>query len=128
MTEKTLKKTGRRRGVNNKNHRVEIRFNDEEFLELESRSNALNCTRADLIRQSILEIEPVKRVEKNDLADLRRLLHQISKIGTNLNQIARYCNLYKNAADSVLIVAYLQEISESIKELKKQDMKEMHHD
>lgn len=43
------------------------------------------------------------------------LVQQVARIGNNLNQISRFCNTYKEDADSLEIITHLTAIEHEIK-------------
>ncbi len=47
----------------------------------------------------------------------RERTRQVARIGSNLNQIARWANTYKGAADAAQVVAHLAAIEREIAEL-----------
>lgn len=54
---------------------------------------------------------PIKHYDKIDPA----VLLELSKIGNNLNQLARWCNTYKQGAEAVTVGYWLAKIEEDIK-------------
>lgn len=71
-----------------------VRLDEKERAELERRAETLNQSIGAFIRFRCLDSpgERAGRRSDRDREDLRRLLGQVGKIGSNLNQIARRLN------------------------------------
>lgn len=92
MTKRTVRKT--------------IRFTEEEARKLEIVAEAKGIALSELIRKKALDLPIPERISPKKLAkrnrEFRELLYQVNKIGVNLNQIARYCNQYREIDCKVL--------------------------
>ena len=78
---------------------VKTRMTEEEYAEFAERLSACNMSQAEFIRQAVFysRISPVIRVTAHSeemLTAISSLVAQYGKIGSNLNQIARYLNEY----------------------------------
>ncbi len=97
-----------------RDRRFEIRFSETELKELKHKAKATGLSISELIRQA------TKRVKTWTVAD-RKTEHekiiQIAKVGNNLNQIARWCNRYKNTTDSIDVIKHLIIIERELKKL-----------
>ena len=76
---------------------VKTRMTEEEYAEFAQRLSAYNMSQAEFIRQAITgaAIRPIITVSPvNDelLSSVGKLTTEYGKIGSNLNQIARYLN------------------------------------
>jgi hypothetical protein len=71
-----------------------IRLTDEEYSKLTRRADALGLSRAAYIRSKALgEAGPrSQKVPRAGTKDLAKLLAEVNKIGSNINQIARALN------------------------------------
>jgi len=96
--------------------RVEVQFTEEEYsLLLERKSKA---RLAEWVRDTCLSSEPSKKAKPVPKAD-PALLVALSKIGSNLNQIARHLNMDRtlSAQEKVKALLELASIEQSLGEL-----------
>ena len=80
-----------------KEKRVTIRLTQEEYEKLKEKANTLGITTSAYIRKKILGNRE-KVLTKCD----KDLLYEINRIGNNLNQIAKHCNINKSVDKLVL--------------------------
>ena len=74
-------------------HFVAVRLSDVELKLLDYGANALNISRSEFLRKLLVEKEIQNRIEiVADMEILRKLVSEYGKIGSNLNQIAKYFN------------------------------------
>lgn len=76
---------------------IKTRLTEAERADFEQRCSTLSMSQSEYIRQAIFysRITPVIRVNQNSgelLTSVSSLVAQYGKIGSNLNQIARYLN------------------------------------
>ena len=71
-----------------RNLEFHIRFNDIEYDKLEEMSLKSKMTKSDVIRNLILE----KEIKEKPGYEFYEVMKELSKIGVNLNQIARRAN------------------------------------
>lgn len=90
-----------------KDIRKTIRFSSDEFEQIQKQLDEANITFSDFARSAILRKKIKLPVEK-------KLLYELNKIGTNLNQIAKAVN---SRNDKIRILSELVEIEKAIKEL-----------
>jgi len=99
--------------------RKTIRFSPEEAERLERIAQAKGITLSDFIRRSVLGYKIPERMSPERLARrskiFRKYLGEVNKIGANINQIARYCNQYREV--DVLVLERLVEVERELKEL-----------
>ena len=82
---------------NNKTHVIKFRVTEKEKLELENTAKLLNLSLSTFIRRAIHNVKIEKTVivaggGEETLNAVSTLLAQCSKVGTNLNQLARRFN------------------------------------
>lgn len=90
-----------------KNIRKTLRFSEDEFDKIQLELEKSNVTFSNFARSSILKKKIKLPIEKE-------LIYQISKIGNNLNQIARAVN----KDEKISVLTQLVEIEKALKALK----------
>lgn len=90
-----------------KDIRKTLRFSKEEFDKIQLELEKSNISFSDFARSAILKKKIKLPIEKE-------LIYQISKIGNNLNQIARAVN----SKDRVAVLTQLVEIEKQLKALR----------
>lgn len=99
--------------------RKTVRFTEDEVKRLEQIAEAKGIPVSELIRKKVLDLPIPDRISPEKLAkrleEFRKLLYEVNKIGVNINQIARYCNKYREVDCEVL--AQLIEIRRELKAL-----------
>lgn len=74
-------------------NRVTVRFNDFEFAEISERAREANLPLASFIRRQAFYNDIDRHYDIiQDPKEIRKLVGEIGKIGSNLNQIARFFN------------------------------------
>lgn len=94
---------------------VHVKVTDQERAGWQAQAEAAGLTLADLIRQRLGEARPVGRDQVRRRAARRadpELLAALGRIGSNLNQIARWANTYKGKAEAVQVLAALVSIEQ----------------
>ena len=72
---------------------VHLRMNETEYEILLERATATNMTVSDFIRNALVNQKVIIKYEITaDLPEIKKLISEFGKIGSNLNQIARYFN------------------------------------
>ncbi|PLX68224.1 MAG: hypothetical protein C0602_08535 [Denitrovibrio sp.] len=95
-----------------KTRQIAIRFNPSDYRAVEEKAKHAGITVTDYMRECVLSGEVVDNKPAELLAHLEtEKLFLLSKMSNNLNQIARYCNIYKSTDISVL--NYLKQIQQS---------------
>ena len=70
-----------------------VRLSDIEIELLDQNASILGVSRSEYLRKLLIEKEICNRIEiVADIKILRKLVSEYGKIGSNLNQIARYFN------------------------------------
>jgi hypothetical protein len=107
---------------------ISVRLDDKVYNNLLEQSKKLNINLSDLVRKRlsnkkqfiIKNDDDLKQIELNKLYELNKLNNEISRIGNNLNQIAKYVN-YNNELDELVkedlnqIKIMLQQIYKGVK-------------
>ena len=76
-----------------RSHPVMLRFTDAEYARLLSHAKATNLPLAEYLRRQVTGKKVTVKYEiVADLPELKKLIAEFGKIGSNLNQIARYFN------------------------------------
>ena len=87
-----MQRTNRRKDVTHP-HFVAVRLTDAEMALLDQGASTLGISRSEYLRKLLLDKEITNRIEVvADMDELRCLVSEYGKIGSNLNQIARYFN------------------------------------
>lgn len=94
---------------------LKIRITPEEKAALKLLAKSRDMTLADYVRQRVGEAKEVGR-EPKKTGEFRRadpmLLANIGRVGSNLNQIARWANRYKSAAEAAGVITALVAIEQ----------------
>ena len=88
LNDTTTKKTDMKR-----EHRVTIRLTDAEFSIIENTAEQADMNISEYMRKQIMEGQVNTKFEiVADVKEIKKLIGELGKIGSNLNQIARYFN------------------------------------
>lgn len=90
---------------------IAVRLTDEEKLDWDLKAHAAGLSISELVRQAM---DKVRITNVGDRAIQIERTRQISKIGNNLNQIARWVNRYKTTANTVEVVTHLVAIEQAL--------------
>lgn len=104
--------------MSSKYKQVKINFKPEQFQRLEELANAKGVSKADWIRQKIgakFEESRQPTAKKEAKVTDPKVLYELQKIGTNLNQTATYAN--RNKALDRAILESLVTIEDRLKTL-----------
>lgn len=89
-------------------HFVAVRLSDIEIELLDQNASILGVSRSEYLRKLLIEKEICNRIEiVADIKILRKLVSEYGKIGSNLNQIARYLTV----AETVLVLSKKKSIN-----------------
>ena len=76
-----------------RNQRITVRFTDTEFAIIENAAKQANLSLAAYVRTQTLKGNVHTKIEiVADVPEIKSLLAEVGKIGSNLNQIAKYFN------------------------------------
>ena len=90
---------------------VKIRASDAERAEWHAKARAAGLSLSDLVRRSVGRVR-TWTVAHTELE--RERTRELARIGSNLNQIARWANTYREAADALEVVAHLAAIERAL--------------
>ena len=90
---------------------VNIRVTDEEKLNWELFAHAEGLKTSQLARYLLNKYSTGYAGERQSRQEFNR---QVARIGNNLNQIARWANTYKNAAEATQVIASLTRIESAL--------------
>jgi hypothetical protein len=80
---------------------IKMRVTPDEKKLIESKASAQGQTVTDFLRQRVLDY----RLRQSPLEKER--IRQLARIGSNMNQIARWANTYKQRAEAVEVITRL---------------------
>ncbi len=92
---------------------ISAKINDEAYLKFKQLATDNNLTMSKMITQAITK-STIVDVKKEKSIELE-ILHNLNKIGNNLNQISKHCNTKKSV--DVEVLKTLLEIEEAVKDL-----------
>lgn len=93
---------------------VRVRVTEDEFASWRSKASAAGVPVSDLVRQAMGRT----RTWTAAAADVEReRTRQVARLGSNLNQISRWANRHKSAADAVEVIAHLVAIERVLRGL-----------
>ena len=105
-----------------KMHLVQARVSPEEFAAWTAKAAAAGLSSSALLREAMthtgawtpsadgVEREQVREVE-------RERTRELARIGSNLNQVAKWANRYQSAADAVEVIVHLAAIERALRVL-----------
>jgi hypothetical protein len=104
-----------------RNKWIHIRVTDEERAAWQSLARAHQLTLAALIRSKMGEPQPTGRLPKRRKYYCHQadpfLIHQLARIGNNLNQVGKWGNTYKKSIEAVRICTLLIAIHRDLAQL-----------
>lgn len=99
--------------VNKTNH-IGIRATDDEKLDWELKAHSCGLKTSQLARALL---NKYSNGYVSDKKSRQEFILQVARIGNNLNQIARWANTYKGAAEATQVIASLARIESALLEL-----------
>ena len=93
--------------------RLSIRLSDTERLDIESRAQRAGLSMGGYCKFVIFNTDPPRRSRRvvPEKAELSRLIGQVSRVGANINQIAKQLNMY-SAIDVVEVSNAMVDVAE----------------
>ena len=93
--------------------RLSIRLSDTERLDIESRAQRAGLSMGGYCKFVIFNTDPPRRSRRvvPEKAELSRLIGQVSRVGANINQIAKQLNMY-SAIDVVEVSNAMADVTE----------------
>ena len=99
-----------------RNVRKTVRFTEEEMRFVESEAEKRGLTVSEYIRMAALKKRPLGFYEQLVRSEeFRKFLYELNRIGVNINQIARYCNTFKEV--DAMVLQELISIEERLEEV-----------
>ena len=96
---------------------ISMRMKPEEKLSWQDRAQSAGMTLADFIRDKMDGAESVHRAPRRRRPSRKAdpmLLIRLGRVGSNLNQLAKWANTYKSAADAHYILLALLAIEQAL--------------
>ena len=90
---------------------IKIIVNEDEYQALLNRKTKVRL--AEWLRDLALDQKPQKTIKPVD----PQLLFLLNKISTNINQIAKQCNIQKSNIDLISVALSLKQIEDQLKEI-----------
>ena len=90
---------------------VKVRASEAERAEWHAKARSVGLSLSDLVRRSVGRVR-TWTVAHTELA--RERTRELARIGSNLNQIARWANIHKENAEVVEVVAHLVAIERAL--------------
>ena len=112
-------RTPRRRNPTRRRRRqVLVRVTEDELTSWRSKASAAGVPLSELVRQAMGRTLTWTAAP----ADVEReRTRQLARLGSNLNQIARWANRHQSAADAVAVIAHLVALDRELRSLARLD-------
>ena len=91
---------------------VKVRATEAERQQWREKAEAAGLSLSDLVRPSLGKVR-TWTAQDREATDART--RDLAKLGNNLNQIARWANTYKTAADAIQVMAHLRAIEQELR-------------
>ena len=99
---------------------VHLRMNETEYDLLAERAKANSMTVSDFIRNALVNQKVIIKYEITaDVPEIKKLISEFGKIGSNLNQIARLVNHESKASSAIDRIAVITALSGIERELQR---------
>jgi Bacterial mobilisation protein (MobC) len=96
------------------NSSIKIRLSKEEKFSWQEKAVRAGIPLSTLIREAMSR---TRTWTASDRSSLQEQTRQISRIGNNLNQIAKWANTYKSTAEAIEVIEALRAIEQSLTQL-----------
>ncbi len=93
---------------------IKIRLSKSEKIDWQEKAVRAGISLSNLIRQAMTRTQTWTAADRGLISEQTR---QISRIGNNLNQIAKWANTYKSTAEAIEVIECLREIEKEIAQL-----------
>lgn len=90
---------------------IKVRVTDAEQAGWQTKAEAAGVSVSELVRRAMNRVKTWTPVNAEIERERNR---ELAKIGNNLNQIARWANTYKSAADAIEVVSHLRAIEQML--------------
>ncbi|WP_299656840.1 MobC family plasmid mobilization relaxosome protein [uncultured Jannaschia sp.] len=97
---------------------IKIRVTEEQRSRWHATAEARGVSLSELVRHGLDGVRAIRRRHQPRSVD-PDLLRELARIGNNLNQLARWANREKRAADTVAVVARLIELDRELTALRR---------
>ena len=97
--------------VEKKDSYIKIRLSKVEKEEWQEKAVRAGISLSNLIRQAMTRTQTWTAADRGLISEQTR---QISRIGNNLNQIAKWANTYKSTAEAIEVIECLREIEKKL--------------
>lgn len=111
MRRERQKTIERRKAKDHRTRFVNVRFTPGEFESLKGKADAVGMTISTFLRDYAGRVRITRRTER------RELLIAVARVGSNVNQLARWANRCKTGVDSVRLQLRLAEIAAELRRL-----------
>jgi hypothetical protein len=118
MRRERQKTIERRKAKDHRTRFVNVRFTPAEYESLKGKADAVGMTISTFLRDYAGRVRITRRTER------RELLLAVARVGSNVNQLARWANRYKTGVDSVRLQLRLVEIAAELRRLTVADRSE----
>jgi L-alanine-DL-glutamate epimerase-like enolase superfamily enzyme len=90
---------------------IKVRVTVTEQAEWQAKAESAGVSVSELLRSAMARVKTWTPVNAEIERERNR---ELAKIGNNLNQIARWANAYKSAADAIEVVSHLRAIEQML--------------
>lgn len=90
---------------------IKVRLNKSEKIDWQEKAVLAGISLSNLIRQAMARTQTWTAADRGLISEQTR---QISRIGNNLNQIAKWANTYKSTAEAIEVIECLREIEKKL--------------
>ena len=89
-------------------HFIKVRVTDSELAQIKNNASEAKLTVSDLLRKSTLDFT-LRKTSVN-----REKIRHLARIGSNINQIARWVNKYKLRAQAIEVILWLNRLQNEV--------------
>ncbi|MGK7878847.1 MAG: MobC family plasmid mobilization relaxosome protein [Crocosphaera sp.] len=93
---------------------IKVRLSKQEKMDWQEKAALSGISLSNLIRQAMSRTQTWTAADRGLIAEQTR---EISRIGNNLNQIAKWANTYKSTAEAIEVIECLRAIEKAIAQL-----------
>ena len=93
---------------------IKVRLSKQEKMNWQEKAVQAGVSLSNLIRQAMRKTQTWTAADRGLMAAQTR---EISRIGNNLNQIAKWANTYKSTAEAIEVIECLRAIEKAIAQL-----------
>lgn len=93
---------------------IKVRLSKQEKIDWQEKAVKAGVSLSNLIRQAMAKTQTWTAADRSLISEQTR---QISRIGNNLNQIAKWANTYKSTAEAIEVIECLRAIEKAIAQL-----------